>query len=239
MTRLRIDELAQQAGLTTRNVRAYQQQGLIPPPELDGRVGYYGPTHLGRLRTITRLRDRGYSLPAIRDLLAAEEADLSLRELLAVEEAARLLWHEEAPAPMSRADLEGAFPEIAEEPDLIRRAEELGLLRSRYDGEDLYEVASPRLVAIGRGLTDLGLPLGAVLDQAEHTAEHTAAMADRFVELFVANLDQVLGDEPMDAPSARLTEVLERLRVLVREAVSVQFARAVDEAVAARRRSSN
>ena len=31
----RIDELAREAGTTVRNVRAYQDRGLLPPPRLD------------------------------------------------------------------------------------------------------------------------------------------------------------------------------------------------------------
>ncbi len=47
---LTIDQLAQAAGLTVRNVRNYQSRGLIPPPEVQGRIGYYGTEHLAGLR---------------------------------------------------------------------------------------------------------------------------------------------------------------------------------------------
>ncbi|MFB9386717.1 MerR family transcriptional regulator [Pseudonocardia petroleophila] len=35
----RIDELAHTAGTTVRNIRAYQDRGLLPPPRRVGRVG--------------------------------------------------------------------------------------------------------------------------------------------------------------------------------------------------------
>ena len=35
------DELARRTRLTVRNIRAYQSRGLVPPPELRGRTGYY------------------------------------------------------------------------------------------------------------------------------------------------------------------------------------------------------
>lgn len=229
---MRIDELAREVGLTSRNVRAYQQQGLIPPPEVHGRVGYYGETHLERLNTVMRLRDRGYSLPAIRDLLAAHEADVSLRELIAFEQAARVPWHEEAPERASHADLERTFPVIADEPDLLGAAEEAGLIRARGPGD--YDVLSPRLLAIGAELTRLGLPLRDVLAQAARVRESAGALARGFVELFVAHLDDVVMAAD-DGSGDDLTAVLERLRTLTREAVSVQFSRAVDEAVATRR----
>src|SRR5690348_8532613 len=67
--RMTIDALAQAAGTTTRNVRAYQTRGLLPAPLVVGRVGYYGDAHLERLRLIANLQERGYSLAAIADLL--------------------------------------------------------------------------------------------------------------------------------------------------------------------------
>ena len=49
---LTIDELARAAGTTVRNVRVYQDRGLLPPPERRGRLGLYGPDHLRRLRLV-------------------------------------------------------------------------------------------------------------------------------------------------------------------------------------------
>src|SRR5437764_215117 len=55
MERLTVDELARNAGITTRNVRAYQERGLLPPPTRVGRVGYYDERHLARLSIIGEL----------------------------------------------------------------------------------------------------------------------------------------------------------------------------------------
>ncbi|MDT7598572.1 MAG: hypothetical protein QOK26_649, partial [Pseudonocardiales bacterium] len=44
MAEYRIDELARFAGTTSRNVRAYQERGLLPPPRKEGRVGIYTET---------------------------------------------------------------------------------------------------------------------------------------------------------------------------------------------------
>ncbi|HVZ69581.1 MAG TPA: MerR family transcriptional regulator, partial [Rhizomicrobium sp.] len=64
-----IDELAREAGTTVRNVRAYQEKGLLPPPEKRGRVGIYGNAHLARLRLISPLLERGYSLANVAELI--------------------------------------------------------------------------------------------------------------------------------------------------------------------------
>jgi DNA-binding transcriptional MerR regulator len=66
---LTIDELAREAGTRTSTVRMYQTRGLLPPPEIRGRVGYYSAAHLARLQVIDRLQARGYSLAAIKELL--------------------------------------------------------------------------------------------------------------------------------------------------------------------------
>ena len=45
---LTVDELARRAGVTVRNVRAYAARGLLPPPRMVGRTGYYGREHVAR-----------------------------------------------------------------------------------------------------------------------------------------------------------------------------------------------
>ncbi len=66
---LTIDELARETGLTVRNVRSHHARGLLPPPEVRGRTGYYGPEHVERLRLIQRLQGEGMKLSGIKRLL--------------------------------------------------------------------------------------------------------------------------------------------------------------------------
>ena len=68
-TRLTIDELARRAGMTVRNVRAHQSRGLLPPPEIRGRTGYYGAEHADRLELIKDLQAEGFSLEVIGRIL--------------------------------------------------------------------------------------------------------------------------------------------------------------------------
>ena len=67
--RLTIDQLAQATGQTVRNVRSYQSRRLIPPPQVHGRTGYYGPEHLSRLKLISEMQTQGFNLTAIAHLL--------------------------------------------------------------------------------------------------------------------------------------------------------------------------
>src|SRR3954471_23906721 len=66
---LTIDELAQRTGMTVRNIRAHQSRGLLPPPEVRGRTGYYGPEHTARIELIRELQGEGFNLESIKRLL--------------------------------------------------------------------------------------------------------------------------------------------------------------------------
>ena len=68
-SRCTIGELSEQVGMTVRNIRAYQARGLLPPPVVDGRVGFYTDLHRERLLMIRRLRAEGFNLVAISALL--------------------------------------------------------------------------------------------------------------------------------------------------------------------------
>jgi len=67
--RLTIGELAAAAGMTVRNVRNHQARGLIAPPSLVARTGYYGAEQLERLKLIRAMQSEGFNLEAIRCIL--------------------------------------------------------------------------------------------------------------------------------------------------------------------------
>ncbi|MBA4281726.1 MAG: MerR family transcriptional regulator, partial [Ralstonia sp.] len=92
-----IDELARAAETTVRNVRSYQDRGLIDPPERRGRVGIYTQAHLGRLKLINHLLGRGYTLSNIQELLKAIVEGHDLRSILGLESAIASPWSDESP----------------------------------------------------------------------------------------------------------------------------------------------
>lgn len=81
----RIEDLAETSGATVRNIRVYQERGLLPPPIRQGRTALYGPDHRDRLALILRLLDRGYTFATIEELLIAERHGFTLAEFLRVE----------------------------------------------------------------------------------------------------------------------------------------------------------
>ncbi|WP_156516393.1 MerR family transcriptional regulator, partial [Rhodococcus sp. EPR-147] len=91
----RIDDLAREAKTTTRNVRAYQERGLLPPPTLRGRVGIYGDDHLTRLKVIDSLLQRGFTSVHIADFLSGWEQGKDLGEILGLQEIVTRKWSSE------------------------------------------------------------------------------------------------------------------------------------------------
>src|ERR1700733_10983997 len=59
---LTTEQLPAQSGMSVRNIRAHQARGLLAPPEVRARVGYYGPEHLEQLRLIRALQEGGFNL---------------------------------------------------------------------------------------------------------------------------------------------------------------------------------
>jgi DNA-binding transcriptional MerR regulator len=66
---LRIDDLAQLSGVPSRTIRFYNTQGLLPPPQMRGRVAYYHQEHLVVLNLIQHLKEQNLPLEVIKQLL--------------------------------------------------------------------------------------------------------------------------------------------------------------------------
>jgi DNA-binding transcriptional MerR regulator len=72
--RRRIGEIAQQAGVTTRTLRYYQEMGLLEPGHSPGGSRRYTDADAARLRRIIELRSvMGFDLERIREILASED----------------------------------------------------------------------------------------------------------------------------------------------------------------------
>src|SRR3954447_16889685 len=93
--RFTIDALAQRTGMTVRNIRAHQSRGLLPPPDIEGRTGYYGAEHIARIELIAEMQADGFNLAAIKRLLGDSQG--SEREMLGFKRALRARWKNEEP----------------------------------------------------------------------------------------------------------------------------------------------
>ena len=105
-TEYTIDELAAVAQVPSRTIRFYQSRGALMPPEIRGRVAYYGPRHVERLKLIAQLQDRGLRIDAIRDLLASiDRGEVDLAEWLGVEQQVQAPWANDQPRTVTEEEL--------------------------------------------------------------------------------------------------------------------------------------
>ena len=215
---LTIDELARETGMTVRNIRAHQSRGLLPPPEVRARTGYYGPEHVARLRLIQELQSTGYNLAAIKDLV--ERTSGSSQDALDFARAILAPFEEERPEVIDASELAERFSGGDEKQ--LRRAEKLGIVVPL--GEGRYEIPSPTLVRAGETLIGLGIPLEKSLDVIENVARQADSVADAFVRLFLDRVwkpfDRAGQPEP-DWPT--VLAALEQLRPLATEVLVAIF----------------
>jgi DNA-binding transcriptional MerR regulator len=226
-TRLTIDELAREAGMTVRNVRAHQTRGLLPPPELQGRTGYYGPRHVARLKMITDMQGAGFNLGAIKALLDAAPPG-SEEEVLRFERALLAPWGSEGAQVFDPDELLAIFE--SPDPQVVRRAVELGLINPLDDGR--FEVPMPTILRAGRELYSMGIPAQRSLDVLEALLQNVRGVAAAFVRLFIDEVWRPFeqgGEPPEKWPEVR--EALERLRPLASEALSASFQKVMSDAV--------
>jgi DNA-binding transcriptional MerR regulator len=105
-----IDELARLAATTVRNIRAYQERGILPPPVRQGRVGIYNDAHLAQLRIISQLLGRGYSIANISELFDAQARGQSLNHLIGIDTALTSQWVAQTPTLHDLNDLIAQLP---------------------------------------------------------------------------------------------------------------------------------
>jgi DNA-binding transcriptional MerR regulator len=223
---LTIDELAQRTRLTVRNIRAYQSRGLVPPPVLRGRTGYYGDDHVARIELIRELQSEGFNLEAIRRLI--ESAGGGTDEVLRFTRAVREPFEQEEPREVGIDELANTWGDRAD-PRILSRAIELGLLREL--GEERYEERSPRLAKAGLELAQLGIDPETGLDVIATARRHAEGVAEAYVQLFLNEIWKpfLAAGRPEERwPEVR--EALERLRPLAAEVLLAVFGLAMTEA---------
>jgi DNA-binding transcriptional MerR regulator len=224
-----IRELAERTGMTVRNIRAHQTRGLLPPPLVRGRTGYYNEEHVARIALTREMQADGLNLEAIRRVL--ESDDGTATEMFDFTRALRAPFEDEAPEIVEAEELAGVWGTgSAPDPDLMRRAEKLGILRALPDGR--IEVISPRLERAAVALADLGVGPEGALATAEKLRHHADGVARAFVDLFVKEIWQPFdraGRPEADWPKVR--EALDRMRPLASDALLAVFQIAMGEAV--------
>jgi DNA-binding transcriptional MerR regulator len=224
---LTIDELARETGLTVRNVRSHHARGLLPPPEVRGRTGYYGPEHVERLRLIRRLQDEGLKLEGIKRLLGD-----SGERLLALKRAAEEPAEQPQVVPASELIERLQLGEGEDRHKLVAKAKKLGILVPLGDGN--VEVTSPALLAAAEEVVRRGVSLNHALDMIENVSRHSRAVSKDFIKLFMDDVWKPFADAGM--PEERWEELgqsIQHVRPLAAQALLAVFRRTMDEEIEA------
>jgi len=212
-----IDELAALTKVPSRTIRFYQAKGVLPRPELRGRVAYYGPAHVQRLELIASLQDRGLRIDAIRDLLARiDKGELDVGEWLGLDAQLQGSWANDQPRTVTEAEL----IELAggqSRPGLVS-----ALVRARLAQRhgDVYLVRSPALLQVAARLQAAGVDLEMSRESAEILRKHLTRAAAELVDHFFAHARDGFGRE---ATSEDLGAALEALRPLGLSAAQIIF----------------
>jgi DNA-binding transcriptional MerR regulator len=212
----RLDELARRANVASTTVRLYRSRGLLAPPRLEGRTGWYDDSHLSRLRLIGRLQGEGHSLAGIRELLAQWARGRSLDAVIGVESELDALLGEVHAVVLDPAELLASFPDGAMTGELMQRASALGLVEVIEGGQ--IRVADRRFIETGAALAHLGVPLDVVLDEWEALVVHTDEIADRFLTVFERHLAPASWQTDLGTEEVReLAQTLARLQATARQ----------------------
>jgi DNA-binding transcriptional MerR regulator len=228
---LPVDELAARVGMTVRNVRAYAARGLLPPPRLVGRTGYYGPAHVARLMLVRDLLAQGYTLAAVEKAVAdepgADPASLALQRALMAP------WQPDAPQETDLATLaaRAGSDDLAAVAQIARSLASMGVLELL--DEDRLRVLDPPLLDAGLRGIRLGLPAEALVAAQQSVVELVEQAAEVYVGMFRDTVWREFVEQ--GAPEdgwPRIQAVVEGLQPVAAQALLASFRSAMAVAVA-------
>lgn len=215
---LTIEQLAAEVGMSVRNIRNHQSRGLLPPPQVRARVGYYDAEHVARLRLILDLQADGFNLAAIERLMSSSGG--AAERLLGLRRAMTTAFESEEPEIVTGEELVRRFGEVdAKTVERIRRLKLIVPL-----GDDRFEVPSPALMRAAEQVTALGIALPAAIVLVEKVSRDCESISRAFVKLFLRELWQPF--ERAGQPEERWDEMIgaiDSLRPIASEALLAMF----------------
>ncbi len=223
----RIDDLAQLAGTTTRNIRVYRDRGLLPPPLRVGRIALFNDTHLTRLRLITSMLDRGYTLAHVREMLSAWEEGKDLGDVLGLETAIVGSWTTEKPATMSLSDVQ----RLIDDRLAFIRLVKLQLIR--VDGTTAT-ITRPKLIDTFVEMRGYGVSLSKLIDLHERIVPLVDQISEMLVRAGAEHVaDRIKPGQPLppDTEIAELITMLVRFRTQAVTSVTATLASSIESTI--------
>jgi DNA-binding transcriptional MerR regulator len=219
---LTVDQLAAKVGMTVRNVRAYAGRGLIPPPRLVGRTGYYGADHVARLTLVRELLGKGYTLAAVERMMT-ELPDGALA--LGVFETLVAPWTPAEPEVIDEHRL-AERAGIPHNPATIAKLVELGICERLPDGT--LKIPNPDLLRTGLEVIKLGVPLDAIFEMLPTLFHQADQIAKLYVELFRGTVWRDFTDAGLPADGwPEIQRTLENIIPLAGQALVAAFREAM------------
>src|SRR5438477_12059346 len=222
----RIEQLSRASGMAVDTIRFYQGKGLLGAPRRQGRVTWYGDSHVDRLERIRELQRQGSTPTVIQRSLAGElEASDEARGAAVTRPA--------APQSLTLGELSERSG-VAE--PLLMTLQQAGLLVPIEGGEEpVYPADDLRAIEAGMKLISAGVPLGALMELGkDHAAavDRTARQAVDLFDRYVRERIQAEGGET-EAAERRLlqtfNDLLEASGTLVRHHFERTLLRAARE----------
>ena len=234
MTEYRIDDLAREAGTTTRNVRVYQENGLLPRPQRRGRAAIYTDGHLSQLQAIVRLLSEGFTVKHILKFLTGLQRGQNLVEVLDLTDLAELVtspWSHPESHTMTREQLEARLGGL--DATAVRRLIANGVIEPSAD-PDTYLVPDRRIIDDFAKLISRGMPLAGILKTTTTVDKKFDEAAGALARAGHAEVVRQQGSgwyPSNDSELAWAADLIDVMRRVARRSAHASLDRALDEAV--------
>ncbi|GAA3717636.1 MerR family transcriptional regulator [Gordonia hankookensis] len=225
MAEYRINDLAQASGVSVRNIRVYQDRGLLPAPAIRGRTGWYSDEHLVRLNLISRMLERGYTFATISELLHAAHYGMRVEQILRGTPKGGRFRNFKRAATITITELRKTLNATDRS---IALSQKLGLLAK--DGAH-YAIRNPELLEGAETLVKAGVDIDVLLDRWVRVQDDLEDVAKSFVSIitdkyFDENLPD-LGEEQV----SKMAELIQTVRPMAHEIVESTFRQALDKQI--------
>jgi len=221
----RINDLAQVSGVSVRNIRVYQDRGLLPPPVIKGRTGWYYDEHLIRLNLISRMLERGYTFATISELLNAAHHGMTVEHVLRGSTKRSRFQTFKRAATITIAELRKS---LNASDRTIALSQKLGLLAKDGAG---FAVQNPELLEGAEALVKGGVDIDVLLDRWVRVQGDLEDVAHSFVSIITDRFvdENLLGFD--DVEVGQISELIRRVRPLAHEIVDSTFTKALDREI--------
>lgn len=217
----RLDDLARISGVSSRNIRAYRERGLLDAPRRQGRSAFYDDYHLSQLKTINQLLRKGYNSAHIAEFFARMREGHDLAAILGVQQAILGGPADEPGAPTVALDLD---PNCDDATRLVA----CGLAEL---ADDRVALVHPAIAAIVARSTDQRHYIRMILRVVDSIGDSVDALAATLVSALEESIAARFGPDyvPKPGETNEVARLIQDYRDLGIAVVSHQLEKAVQQ----------